>query len=123
MKESKVQEVATKELVEVSESTKSKKMSELRHWLREWCNELDAKASNEGREFVKPNDLLREAYGVKEGAKLHTFEGWKRRGGQVKKGEKALLFWGKPRKGEKWCPVVFLFAASQVVFNKEGVAA
>jgi len=123
MKESKVQEVATKELVEVSESTKSKKMSELRQWLREWCNELDAMASSEGREMVKPNDLLREAYGVKEGAKLHTFEGWKKIGAQVKKGEKALLFWGKPRKDEKWCPVVFLFAASQVVFNKEGVAA
>ena len=123
MKESKVQEVATKELVEVSESTKSKRMSELRQWLRDWCNELDAMASSEGRELVKPNDLLREAYGIKEGAALHTFDGWKKAGAQVKKGEKALLFWGKPRKGEKWCPVVFLFTANQVVFNKEGVAA
>ena len=117
------QEVATKELVEVSESTKSKKMSELRQWLRDWCNELDAMASSEGRELVKPNDLLREAYGVKEGAALHTFDGWKKVGARVKKGEKALLFWGKPRKGEKWCPVVFLFTSNQVVFNKEGVAA
>ena len=116
------QEVATKELV-VNESTKSKKMSELRQWLREWCNELDAMASSEGRELVPANQLLREAYRVKEGAKLHTFEGWKKVGAQVKKGEKALLFWGKPRKGEKWCPVVFMFAANQVVFNKEGVAA
>ena len=122
MKESKVQEVATKELVEVSESTKSKKMSGLRQWLREWCNELDAMASSEGRELVKPNDLLREAYGVKEGAALHTFDGWKKVGAQVKKGEKALLFWGKPRDGQSWCPVVFLFAASQVAFAKKGGA-
>ena len=112
---------ATK-MVEVSESAKSKKIAEVRQWLREWCNELDAMASSEGRELVKPNDLLREAYGVKEGAKLHTFDGWKKVGAQVKKGEKALLFWGKPRKGQSWCPVVFLFAASQVAFSKKGGA-
>jgi len=70
--------------------------------------------------MVPANQLLREAYGVKEGAKLHTFEGWKRRGGQVRKGEKALLFWGKPREGQNWCPVVFLFAARQVAFKKGG---
>ncbi len=122
MKESKVQEVATKELVEVSESTKSKKIAEIRQWLKAWCGELDAMASNEGRELVPANQLLREAYGVKEGAKLHTFEGWKKVGAQVKKGEKALLFWGKPRKGQSYCPVVFLFAARQVAFKKGGVA-
>lgn len=122
MKESKVQEVATKELVEVSESTKSKKMSELRQQLREWCNELDAMASSEGRELVPANQLLREAYGLKEGAKLHTFEGWRRRGGNVRKGQKAFPFWGKPREGQSWCPVVFLFAASQVAFAKKGGA-
>lgn len=122
MKESKVQEVATKELVEVSESTKSKKIAEIRQWLKAWCGELDAMASNEGRELVPANQLLREAYGVKEGAKLHTFEGWKKVGAQVKKGEKALLFWGKPRKGQSYCPVVFLFAARQVAFKKGGAA-
>ena len=116
------QKVASKELVEVSESTKSKKIAELRSWLKAWCGELDAMASSEGREMVPANQLLREAYGVKEGAKLHTFEGWKRRGGQVRKGEKALLFWGKPREGQSWCPVVFLFAASQVAFKKGGAA-
>lgn len=119
MKELKNQEVASKELVEVSESTKSKKIAELRSWLKAWCGELDAVASSEGRELVPANQLLREAYGVKEGAKLHTFEGWKRRGGNVRKGEKALLFWGKPRKGQSYCPVVFLFAARQVHFNRE----
>ena len=122
MKESKVQEVATKELVEASESTKSKKIAEIRQWLKAWCGELDAMASNEGRELVPANQLLREAYGVKEGAKLHTFEGWKKVGAQVKKGEKALLFWGKPRKGQSYCPVVFLFAARQVAFKKGGAA-
>ena len=119
MKEQLEMKSATK-MVEVSESAKSKKIAEVRQWLREWCNELDAMASSEGRELVPANQLLREAYQVKEGAKLHTFEGWKRRGGQVRKGEKALLFWGKPREGQSWCPVVFLFAASQVAFKKGG---
>lgn len=121
MKEQLEMKSATK-MVEVSESAKSKKIAEVRQWLREWCNELDAMASSEGRELVPANQLLREAYQVKEGAKLHTFEGWKRRGGQVRKGEKALLFWGKPREGQSWCPVVFLFAASQVAFAKKGGA-
>ena len=121
MKEQLEMKSATK-MVEVSESVKSKKIAEVRQWLREWCNELDAMASSEGRELVPANQLLREAYQVKEGAKLHTFEGWKRRGGQVRKGEKALLFWGKPREGQSWCPVVFLFAASQVAFAKKGGA-
>ena len=121
MKEQLEMKSATK-MVEVSESAKSKKIAEVRQWLREWCNELDAMASSEGRELVKPNDLLREAYGVKEGAKLHTFDGWKKLGARVKKGEKALLFWDKPREGQSWCPVVFLFAASQVAFAKKGGA-
>ena len=121
MKEQLEMKSATK-MVEVNESAKSKKIAEVRQWLREWCNELDAMASSEGRELVPANQLLREAYQVKEGAKLHTFEGWKRRGGQVRKGEKALLFWGKPREGQSWCPVVFLFAASQVAFAKKGGA-
>lgn len=121
MKEQLEMKSATK-MVEVSESAKSKKIAEVRQWLREWCNELDAMASSEGRELVPANQLLREAYQVKEGAKLHTFEGWKRRGGQVRKGEKALLFWGKPREGQSYCPVVFLFAASQVAFAKKGGA-
>lgn len=121
MKEQLEMKSATK-MVEVSESTKSKKIAELRSWLKAWCGELDAVASSEGREMVPANQLLREAYGVKEGAKLHTFEGWKRRGGQVRKGEKALLFWGKPREGQSWCPVVFLFAARQVAFAKKGGA-
>jgi len=121
MKEQLEMKSATK-MVEVSESAKSKKIAEVRQWLREWCNELDAMASSEGRELVPANQLLREAYQVKEGAKLHTFEGWKRRGGQVRKGEKALLFWGKPREGQSYCPVVFLFAARQVAFAKKGGA-
>lgn len=81
-------------------------------------------ASNEGRELVPANQLLREAYGLKEGAKLHTFEGWKKRGASVRKGQKALLFWGKPveKDGHKFCPVVFLFAASQVRFGKKETA-
>lgn len=119
MKESKVQEVATKELVEVS--TKSK-MSVIRAALKEFTAGLDVEAEMAGRPGVKANDLLREAYGLKEGAKLHTFEGWKRRGGNVRKGEKALPFWGKPREGQSFCPVVFLFAASQVRFSRRAQA-
>ena len=96
------------------------KMSEVRKQLREFCTGLDVQAEVAGRPGVKANDLLREAYGLKEGAKLHTFDGWKKLGARVKKGEKALLFWGKPREGQSYCPVVFLFSASQVAFRKGG---
>lgn len=100
---------------------KSAKMLEIRKNLKEFTSNLDAQASSEGREMVPANQLLRECYGIKEGAKLHTYEGWQKRGGQVRKGERALLFWGKPRKSAEhpFCPVVFLFSASQVHFAKE----
>lgn len=108
-----------KEQLEMKSATK---MVEVRKALKEFCAGLDVQAEIAGRPGVKANELLREAYGLKEGAKLHTFEGWKRRGGQVRKGQKALPFWGKPREGQSWCPVVFLFAASQVAFAKKGGA-
>lgn len=98
------------------------KMVEIRKALKEFTSGLDVQSEIAGRPGVKANELLREAYGLKEGAKLHTFEGWKRRGGNVRKGEKALAFWGKPREGQSFCPVVFLFAASQVRFSRRAQA-
>jgi len=99
----------------------SRKMVEVRKELNDFSVELDVRASVEGREGVPANQLLREAYGIKQGAELHTFDGWKRRGGTVRKGEKAFLFWGKPRMydSRRFFPVVFLFSASQVHFSKE----
>ncbi len=108
-----------KEQVEKKSATK---MAEIRKALKEFTAGLDVEAEMAGRPGVKANDLLREAYGLKEGAKLHTFEGWKSRGGNVRKGEKALPFWGKPREGQSFCPVVFLFAASQVSFSRRAQA-
>ena len=107
---------------EQNEMKSATKRLAIRSELKTLSDELDARASAEGRELVPANQLLREAYGLKENAKLHTFEGWKRRGGSVRKGEKALLFWGKPRKGQSFCPVVFLFSSSQVAFAKKGGA-
>lgn len=108
-----------KEQLEMKSATK---MVEVRKALKEFTAGLDVQSEIAGRPGVKANELLREAYGLKEGAKLHTFEGWKRRGGNVRKGQKAFPFWGKPREGQSWCPVVFLFAASQVAFAKKGGA-
>ena len=105
---------------ESMEKKSATKMVEIRKALSEFCVGLDVQAEMEGRPGVKANDLLREAYGLKEGAKLHTFEYWKKIGASVRKGEKALLFWGKPSEGRSYCPVVFLFAASQVAFSKKG---
>lgn len=104
-----------KEQVEKKSATK---MSEVRKALKDLTAGLDVQSELEGRPGVKANELLREAYGLKEGAKLHTFEGWKKLGAAVRKGEKALAFWGKPREGKSYCPVVFLFAASQVHFSR-----
>ena len=108
-----------KEQLEMKSATK---MVEIRKALKEFTAGLDVEAEIAGRPGVKANELLREAYGLKEGAKLHTFDGWKRRGGNVRKGEKALPFWGKPREGQSFCPVVFLFAASQVRFARRAQA-
>ncbi len=47
------------------------------------------------------NGLLREMYAQQGHRELHTFDEWKERGYAVRKGQKAILLWGKPRKKDK----------------------
>ena len=109
---------------ELQQMKSAEKMVAIRKSLRNLSVKLDVSASMNCREAYTINHLLREAYGLKSGAKLHTFEGWKKRGAAVKRGEHALLFWGKPveREGSPFYPVVFLFSANQVHFTKKGGA-
>ena len=44
------------------------------------------------------NEMLHDYYAKKNNiTELNTFDQWKDKGYQVRKGEKAFLFWGKPR--------------------------
>ena len=47
------------------------------------------------------NGLLKEMYAKQGHTELHTFDEWKERGYIVRKGQKAILLWGKPRKPNK----------------------
>lgn len=77
-------------------------------------------------EILKVNHGLEIMYKKQssEISKFKTFQQWKNEGKQVKKGEKAFLFWGSPRKGTKqnentideyeFFPLCYLFADTQV---------
>jgi len=72
------------------------------------------------------NEGLLDNYSDGSEITFHTFNGWKEEGFAVKKGSKAFLIWGKPRKvqitvpqeGEdeefKYWPLCFLFSENQV---------
>lgn len=74
------------------------------------------------------NEGLKEIYMETnpEIAEFKTFWQWKEEGATVRKGEKAFLIWGQPRKGSqvpegtsepeeyKYWPVCYLFANTQV---------
>lgn len=48
------------------------------------------------------NEMLHDYYAKKSNiTELNTFDQWKDKGYQVRKGEKAFLFWGKPRSKQK----------------------
>ena len=48
------------------------------------------------------NEMLHDYYAKKNNiTELNTFDQWKDKGYQVRKGEKAFLFWGKPRSKQK----------------------
>lgn len=84
-----------------------------------------------GNEDDTVNGLLRFYYACKGYKNLKTFHEWKQAGFSVKKGEKALLVWGRPlsKKGEEaeknkeaeeeqdggeYFPICYLFAECQV---------
>lgn len=85
----------------------------------------------EGR-FNSVNDGLKSIYAEEGHTELKTIQQWNRDGKQVKKGEKALLLWGSPRKFEKvntdtdqvdemdFFPICFVFSNQQVIKSKKG---
>lgn len=76
------------------------------------------------------NGLLRIHYAKAGHVELHTFDEWQEKGFTVRKGEKAICLWGRPRplkkkeeaaaqdseeKGkEDFFPLAYLFSAKQV---------
>lgn len=79
--------------------TKSLEISEKRTFLRQLTNMLITSAKLGGIE-KKPNELLKEHYKRDGHTVLKSFAEWKEAGFSVKKGEKALLLWGKPKGGK-----------------------
>ena len=94
------------------------KVTTIRENLKKLCNDLSDLARKAGREEFTLNQLLRESYNLQE-QELDTFEGWKAKGANVRKGQHAYLFWGAPvesKTGHKYCPVAFKFSREQVHF-------
>jgi len=99
-------------------TTNTSKATNLRAGLKSLCNELVELAKQAGREEFTLNQLLRESYQLQE-QELDTFEGWKAKGANVRKGQHAYLFWGAPvesKNGFTYCPVAFKFSREQVHF-------
>lgn len=86
--------------------------------LKKFSNELAELARQAGRTEFSLNQLLRESYQLQD-VELDTFEGWKAKGANVRKGQHAYLFWGAPvesKNGFKYCPIAFKFSREQVHF-------
>jgi len=78
------------------------------------------------------NDGLRDIYARQGHEDLKTIRQWNKAGKQVKKGEKALLLWGSPKKYEvinadtsevdemDFYPICFVFSNRQVIESKKG---
>lgn len=108
----------TKKSQATMETVTTNRMHDYREHLKTITNGLIEMAKAAGREDYTKNQLLRECYNLVD-AELDTFEGWKARGAQVRKGQHAYLFWGAPIESEagfKFCPVSFRFAKEQVMF-------
>ena len=104
---------------QVAENTNTtSKMSAYRTQLKSICNNLAELAKCSGRTDFTLNQLLRECYQLTE-QEIDTFEGWKAKGANVRKGQHAYLFWGAPvesKNGYTYCPVAFMFSREQVRF-------
>lgn len=96
------------------------KMQQYRLQLKSITDKLREMAQTSGRVNASCNQLLRECYQLTD-TELDTFEGWTAKGGRVRKGQHAYLFWGKRTQsdaGYAYFPVQFLFAREQVTFNR-----
>ena len=94
------------------------KMQQYRLQLKSITNQLREMAQTSGRTKATSNQLLRECYNLTN-TELDTFDGWTAKGGRVRKGQHAYLFWGKrthAEAGYDYFPVQFLFAREQVSF-------
>lgn len=89
-----------------------------REHLKVISNTVMEMAKAAGRTRVSINQLLRETYNLVN-VELDTYEGWAARGNNVRKGQRAYLFWGEPittEAGYRYCPVNYLFTAEQVSY-------
>lgn len=94
------------------------KIQQYRLQLRSITTKLREMAITSGRKDATSNQLLRECYQLTN-SELDTYEGWAAKGGHVRKGQHAYLFWGKrvqANAGYSYFPVEFLFAREQVSF-------
>jgi len=76
-----------------------------REWLRGISAEFQAQQKimeMTGADYIPSiNEMLRAYYEKQNNiTELNTFDQWKEKGYQVKRGEKAFLFWGKPKRKE-----------------------
>ena len=81
---------------------KQQAAQEKRNWLR--AISADFQAQRElmemtGAEYIPTINEMLHAYYAKQNniTELNTFDQWKEKGYQVRRGEKAFLFWGKPK--------------------------
>jgi len=72
------------------------KMQQYRLQLKSITNKLQEMAQTSGRANASCNQLLRECYQLTD-TELDTFEGWTAKGGRVRKGQHAYLFWESVR--------------------------
>ena len=94
------------------------KMQQYRLQLKSITGKLREMAQASGRTTATSNQLLRECYQLTN-TELDTFEGWTAKGGRIRKGQHAYLFWGKRTQSENgyaYFPIQFLFAREQVSF-------
>lgn len=73
-------------------------ISEKRNFLRQLTKNLIANARPQDQD-KKPNDLIKDFYRKRGHKVLKSFNEWKEAGYSVKRGEHALLLWGKPKGG------------------------
>lgn len=83
-------------------TAKQQAAQEKREWLRGISAEFQAQREimeMTGADYIPTiNEMLRAYYAKQANiTELNTFDQWKEKGYQVRRGEKAFLFWGKPK--------------------------
>lgn len=110
--------------------TKQTNIQEKRSYLKSLSKPIQM-AVKEGV-FPSVNEGLKMFYAQSGHNELKTLREWNKHGKRVKKGEKALLLWGSPKKSERvneeieekdaldFYPICFVFSQKQVDENKKG---